>query len=155
MLTPVILCGGSGTRLWPLSRRLYPKQFLSIRGKQTLLQDTVDRLNALECDRPLLVCHENHRFSVAGQLKELGVEHGAILLEPVSRNTAPAVAVAALESLTRADEPVLLIQPADHVISDQAAFTTAVQTAVTAAREGWLVLLGLSLIHISEPTRPY
>ncbi len=144
MLTPVILCGGSGTRLWPLSRQLHPKQFLSISGEQTLLQDTVDRLNTLECDQPLLVCHENHRFSVAGQLKELGVEHGAILLEPVSRNTAPAVAVAALESLTRADEPVLLIQPADHVISDQAAFTTAVQTAVTAAREGWLVLLGVT-----------
>ena len=144
MLIPVILCGGSGTRLWPLSRQLHPKQFLSVSGEKTLLQDTVDRLNTLKCDLPLLVCHENHRFSVAGQLKELGTEHGGILLEPLGRNTAPAVAVAALESLTRADEPVLLIQPADHVISDQAAFTIAVQNAEAAAREGWLVLLGVA-----------
>ncbi|SVC27234.1 uncharacterized protein METZ01_LOCUS280088, partial [marine metagenome] len=82
VLIPVILCGGSGTRLWPLSRRLHPKQFLSLTGERTLLQDTVARLGPLQCGLPLLVCHDNHRFSVAGQLKELGLEHGTIVLEP-------------------------------------------------------------------------
>ena len=143
MLIPVILCGGSGTRLWPLSRRLHPKQFLSLAGERTLLQDTVARLEPLQCGLPLLVCHDNHRFSVAGQLKELGLEHGTIVLEPVSRNTAPAVAVAALESLTLADDPILLVQPSDHVIADQAAFEIAVQRARAAAGAGSLVLFGV------------
>ncbi len=139
----MILCGGSGTRLWPLSRRLHPKQFLSLTGERTLLQDTVARLEPLQCGLPLLVCHDNHRFSVAGQLKELGLEHGTIVLEPVSRNTAPAVAVAALESLTLADDPILLVQPSDHVIADQAAFEIAVQRARAAAGMGRLVLFGV------------
>ncbi len=143
MLIPVILCGGSGTRLWPLSRRLHPKQFLSLTGERTLLQDTVARLEPLQCGLPLLVCHDNHRFNVAGQLKELGLEHGTIVLEPVSRNTAPAVAVAALESLTLADDPILLVQPSDHVIADQAAFEIAVQRARAAAGMGSLVLFGV------------
>ncbi len=143
MLIPVILCGGSGTRLWPLSRRLHPKQFLSLTGERTLLQDTVARLEPLQCGLPLLVCHDNHRFNVAGQLKELGLEHGTIVLEPVSRNTAPAVAVAALESLTLADDPILLVQPSDHVIADQAAFEIAVQRARAAAGMGRLVLFGV------------
>ncbi len=143
MLIPVILCGGSGTRLWPLSRRLHPKQFLSLTGERTLLQDTVARLEPLQCGLPLLVCHDNHRFSVAGQLKELGLDHGTIVLESVSRNTAPAVAVAALESLTLTDDPILLVQPSDHVIADQAAFEIAVQRARAAAGTGRLVLFGV------------
>ncbi|MDP7220537.1 MAG: mannose-1-phosphate guanylyltransferase/mannose-6-phosphate isomerase, partial [Arenicellales bacterium] len=105
--------------------------------------DTVARLEPLQCGLPLLVCHDNHRFNVAGQLKELGLEHGTIVLEPVSRNTAPAVAVAALESLTLADDPILLVQPSDHVIADQAAFEIAVQRARAAAGMGRLVLFGV------------
>ena len=97
-IIPVILCGGSGTRLWPLSRQLVPKQFLSVAGDNTLLQDTVMRLAGLDLATPMLVCHEDHRFSVAGQFSILDPDHQGIILEPVGRNTAPAAAIAALEA---------------------------------------------------------
>ena len=124
-IIPVILCGGSGTRLWPLSRQLVPKQFLSVAGDKTLLQDTVIRLVDLGLATPMLVCNEEHRFSVAGQLSMLDLDHQGIILEPVGRNTAPAAAIAALEALSLAEDPVLLVLPADHVISDPAALCQA------------------------------
>src|SRR5215472_7267217 len=128
MLTPVILSGGAGTRLWPLSRELYPKQLLPLVGDRTMLQQTVLRLEGLGASSPVVVCNEAHRFLVAEQLRQLGVEPQAVVLEPVGRNTAPAIALAAhaaLEAAQRGNaagsgagngDPVLLVLPADHVI---------------------------------------
>jgi mannose-1-phosphate guanylyltransferase len=118
MLVPVILSGGSGTRLWPLSRELYPKQFLPLVGEETMLQDTVRRLAGLDAAGPIVVCNEHHRFMVAEQLRQIGVAPAAIALEPSARNTAPAVAIAALAALKHAgtgEDPVLLVLPADHM----------------------------------------
>src|SRR5882757_9601331 len=143
MLIPVILSGGSGTRLWPLSRELYPKQLLSLVGKGTMLQETLARLvGVAEVQAPVVVCNESHRFLVAEQLRQVKSTASAILLEPIGRNTAPAVAVAALSALTAADgnaDPVLLVLPADHVIRDVAAFQAAVQVGLKAAEAGQLV----------------
>ena len=122
-LIPVILCGGTGTRLWPLSRASYPKQYwpLSGEGAETLLQQTQQRLTGLEAlEPPLLICNEDHRFIVAEQMRQIGIEPNAILLEPMGRNTAPAVAVAALESTSNGDDPLLLVLAADHLIRDAA-----------------------------------
>jgi mannose-1-phosphate guanylyltransferase/mannose-6-phosphate isomerase len=135
---PVILSGGSGTRLWPLSRKLQPKQFLRLVTDQSLFQDTVLRTGALagRVAAPLVVCNEAHRFLVAEQLRELGVRPQAIVLEPVGRNTAPAVGVAALlaQELVGADsEALLVVLPADHVMSDRAAFGVALDAAIDAA----------------------
>ena len=142
-IIPVILCGGSGTRLWPLSRQLVPKQFLSVAGDNTLLQDTVIRLTSLDLAAPMLVCHEDHRFSVAGQLSILDLDHQGIILEPVGRDTAPATAIAALEALTLAEDPVLLVLPADHVRSDPAALGQAVSKAAEGVKKGHLALFGV------------
>ena len=153
MLVPVILSGGSGTRLWPLSRELYPKQLLPLVGDRTMLQDTAVRVDGLpSVGKPVVVCNESHRFMVAEQLRELGVAPGAIILEPVGRNTAPAVAVASLVALNQAAEqqqdavdadPVLLVLPADHVIRDVAAFQAAVAAGRVAAEAGKLVTFGI------------
>ena len=147
MLVPVILSGGSGTRLWPLSRELYPKQLLSLVGKGTMLQETLARLDGLEqVSAPVVVCNESHRFLVAEQLRQVKTSASAILLEPIARNTAPAVAVAALAALQglKSDEDaVLLILPADHVIRDVAAFQAAVQLGLKAAESGQLVTFGV------------
>ncbi|MEC8963064.1 MAG: mannose-1-phosphate guanylyltransferase/mannose-6-phosphate isomerase [Pseudomonadota bacterium] len=143
-IIPVILCGGSGTRLWPLSRQLVPKQFLSVAGDNTLLQDTVIRLAGLDLAAPMLVCHEEHRFSVAGQLSILDLDHQGIILEPVGRNTAPAAAIAALEALTLAEDPVLLVLPADHVVSDPVALGQAVSKAAEGVKKGHLALFGVT-----------
>jgi len=120
MLIPVILSGGAGTRLWPLSRELYPKQFLPLTGERTMIQETALRAAGIRgVADPIVVCNESHRFLVAEQLREVGVVPQVILLEPVGRNTAPAVAVAAFAALAAAeggDEPLLLVLPADHVI---------------------------------------
>ena len=116
-LIPVILCGGSGTRLWPLSRETYPKQFLRLLSKETLLQQTMQRLTGLaDVDPAILICNETSRFVVAEQLREIGMENAQILLEPARRNTAPAIAAAALHALSRGDDPLLLVLPSDHVI---------------------------------------
>lgn len=140
MLTPVILSGGSGTRLWPLSRELYPKQLLCLTGKRTMLQDTALRLDGLQAGAPIVVCNEEHRFLVAEQLRQLGTPARAIILEPVGRNTAPAIALAAL----KADpDDLLLVLPADHVIRDPAAFREAVKRALPAASSGRLVAFGI------------
>ncbi len=146
-MIPVILSGGSGTRLWPLSRSQHPKQFLPLVSNNTMLQETVLRLHGLaDLKAPLGVCNEEHRFMMAEQLREVGAQPSAIILEPVGRNTAPAVALAAL-TVDSPDE-VLLVLPADHVITNVAAFQDAVAKANTLAKQGNLVTFGI------VPTEP-
>jgi mannose-1-phosphate guanylyltransferase/mannose-6-phosphate isomerase len=140
MLTPVVLSGGSGTRLWPLSRELYPKQLLPLVGEHTMLQETVLRLGGLEAAPAIVVCNDAHRFLVAEQLRQLETQPQAIILEPVGRNTAPAIALAALRAKPDA---LLLVLPADHVIRDVPAFQGAVRTALPAAQAGKLVTFGI------------
>jgi len=144
MIIPVILSGGAGTRLWPLSRELYPKQLLSLVGEKTMLQETVTRLDGLGgISAPLVVCNETHRFMVAEQLREIGADSAGIVLEPCGRNTAPAVAVAALQALQLEDDPLLLILPADHVIKDIPEFQAKVVAGAELARQGKLVTFGI------------
>lgn len=144
MIIPVILSGGSGSRLWPLSRELYPKQLLPLVGNLTMLQETVARLNGVaEIAAPLVVSNDQHRFIVAQQLAEIGHKAEAIILEPVGRNTAPAVAVAALHAQARGLDPVLLILPADHVIRDAATLCAVVKAAYPHARNGRLITFGV------------
>ena len=151
MLIPVILSGGSGTRLWPLSRELYPKQLLPLVGKGTMLQETLARVAGVEgVGSPIVICNESHRFLVAEQILEAGVKPQAIVLEPVGRNTAPAVAVAAMAAVSevpaasKADsDPLLLILPADHVIRNVKAFREALEVGRKAALEGKLVTFGV------------
>ena len=144
-LQPVILSGGSGTRLWPLSRRAHPKQFLALIGEDTLLQSTaarLDRLNgSVDTLPPLIVCNEAHRFLVAEQLRASGHAAGNILLEPVGRNTAPALTLAALD--VAEDDPVLIVMPADHVVKDVDAFVCAVSAALPHAAAGRVVTFGI------------
>ncbi|MDO8607334.1 MAG: mannose-1-phosphate guanylyltransferase/mannose-6-phosphate isomerase [Phaeospirillum sp.] len=143
-LVPVILSGGAGTRLWPLSRELMPKQLLKLTGERTLLQDTALRLGA----PPVVVCNHEHRFIVAEQLREVGIEPRAVVIEPVGRNTAPAAAVAALLLADSDPDALMLLMPSDHLISDTAAFRHAVDLAVPLARGGRLVTFGI------QPTGP-
>lgn len=144
-LIPVILCGGSGTRLWPLSRETYPKQFLRLLGEESLLQQTMQRLRTIDgMGTPLLVCNESSRFIAAEQLREIGIEDAQIMLEPMRRNTAPAIAVAALHAIAQGEDPVLLVLPSDHVLKDHAAFSRAIQTAREAAEQGNLVTFGIT-----------
>jgi mannose-1-phosphate guanylyltransferase len=145
-LVPVILCGGTGTRLWPLSRASYPKQYWPLAGtaQETLLQQTQQRLRGLPgLAPPLLICNEDHRFIVAEQMRQIGVEPAAILLEPEGRNTAPAVAVAALQATARGEDPLLLILAADHVIRRAADFRATVAAGIEAAAAGQLVSFGI------------
>ncbi len=147
-MIPVILSGGSGTRLWPYSRSLYPKQFLPLVGDTTMLQSTVKRLaGSLAVANPIVVCNNNHRFMVAEQIQSLGLEAAAIVLEPAARNTAPAVALAALAAKSEGDDPILLILPADHVINDLAAFHEAIAQAQEAAESDKLVTFGIVPTH--------
>ncbi|PKG84464.1 mannose-1-phosphate guanylyltransferase/mannose-6-phosphate isomerase [Colwellia sp. 75C3] len=141
MITPVIMAGGSGSRLWPLSRSLYPKQFLALTGELTMLQTTIQRLSNLEVNAPLVICNEEHRFIVAEQLRELDIT-GSIILEPVGRNTAPAIALAA-EVTVDDNDPLLLVLAADHVIQNTDAFTDAVKNALPLAQAGKLVTFGI------------
>jgi mannose-1-phosphate guanylyltransferase/mannose-6-phosphate isomerase len=141
-MIPVVLSGGSGTRLWPLSRGHYPKQFLPLVSENTMLQETLLRLNGLSLlDPPIAVCNEDHRFMVAEQLREIGIRPAAIILEPVGKNTAPAVAMAAMSA--RSADDVLLVLPADHAIVDVPAFHAAVEQARTLAEQGALVTFGI------------
>jgi len=141
MITPVIMAGGSGSRLWPLSRSLYPKQFLALTGELTMLQETVQRLSNLDVNSPLVICNEEHRFIVAEQLRTLD-KTGSIILEPVGRNTAPAIALAA-EVTVNDNDPLLLVLAADHVIQNNDAFTDAVKSAIPLAQAGKLVTFGI------------
>lgn len=143
MLLPVIMAGGSGSRLWPLSRSLYPKQFISLASDKSMLQETISRLSGLEHQAPLLICNQEHRFIVAEQLRQQGIAHGGIVLEPTGRNTAPAIALSALNAKKNGYDPLLLVLAADHVIQDQVAFRKAVNSAVEHANKGMLVTFGI------------
>jgi mannose-1-phosphate guanylyltransferase / mannose-6-phosphate isomerase len=146
---PVILSGGAGTRLWPLSRASYPKQLLKLSSQRTMLQDTVARgLIDVGFAAPLLVCNEEHRFLVDDQLQQIGIKPQTILLEPKARNTGPAIAAAALWLLSRDPDALMLVQPSDHVIASPADFHRAVMRGVAAAQEGRLVTFGI------KPVRP-
>ena len=152
-ITPVILCGGSGTRLWPLSRAGFPKQFLSLTGVESLFQQAAQRLVGLgsediQAAKPLIVTGEEHRFLASEQLREVGIELGAALLEPVGRNTAPALTLAALASQHNGSDPTLVVSSADQTVSNNIAFTAAMQQAVREAEQGSIVVLGIT------PDRP-
>ena len=144
MLHPVVLSGGSGTRLWPLSRQNQPKQFLSLVGDHSLFQETVLRASRLpQVQAPVTVCSDDHRFMVGEQLQAVGIASGGILLEPMARNTAPAIALAALHVAARDPDGAMLVMPADHLIEDEAAFREAVAHARDLAEAGWLVTFGI------------
>ncbi len=144
MITPVILAGGSGTRLWPLSRELYPKQMLCLTNEHTMLQNTLLRLKDLNSiEDPIIVCNQEHRFMAAEQLRQIEVKPFSILLEPVGRNTAPAICVAALHALAHGQDPVLLVLPADHVIENISNFHNAIERGGAHASKGDLVTFGI------------
>ena len=148
MLFPIIMAGGSGSRLWPLSRQLNPKQFLPLADADfSMLQATIQRLAGLGAELPRLICNEQHRFLAAEQLRLLGLEKAGILLEPVGRNTAPAIALAALQACSEAQDPILLVLAADHLIKDVEAFQTCIQTALPLAQDGKLVTFGIVPTH--------
>ena len=142
-LQPVLLSGGSGSRLWPLSREAYPKQFLALVGEDTMLQATWARIAELADAAPIVVAGEDHRFLVAEQLRQVGAPTPSIVLEPVGRNTAPAIAAAALQAMLTGDDPLLLVLPSDHVVRDAVAFRDAVRVAMPAAERGALVTFGI------------
>ena len=142
-MKPVVLAGGTGSRLWPKSRAALPKQFLSLTSNSTMLQDTVTRLKGTNAEPPVFICNDAHRFLVAEQLRKKNIEHDGILLEPVGRNTAPAIALAALHATKTGNDPVLLVLAADHLIKDQEAFHSAIVKAEALANEGKLVTFGI------------
>lgn len=144
MILPVIVAGGTGSRLWPLSRQLNPKQFLPLAdAEMSMLQATILRLRGLAAATPQLICNEQHRFLAAEQLRQLDMEHASILLEPVGRNTAPAIALAALQACKDGQDPVLLVLAADHLIQDVPAFHASIQSALPLAQDGKLVTFGV------------
>ena len=152
-VTPVILCGGSGTRLWPLSRGGFPKQFLCLTGDNSLFQQTAERMQGLgtgaaQSTAPLIVCNEEHRFLAQEQLRESGIIGAKFLLEPIARNTAPALTLAALAARDDGSDPVLAVTPADQAVSDVAAFSQTLQAAIIEATIGSIVILGI------QPDRP-
>lgn len=147
MILPVILAGGSGERLWPLSRTAYPKQFLALLdAKHSLFQTTIQRLSTANLNLlpPLVVCHEEYRFIIAEQLRQIETKPAKIILEPKSNNTAPAIALAAQWAQTKYTNPILLIMPADHFIPDATQFAYSIQNAVDAAKQGYLVTFGIT-----------
>lgn len=143
MLTPVLLSGGVGSRLWPVSRETHPKQFLPLASEITMLQETLQRTAGLQAAAPIVVCNEEHRFMVAEQLRQLKLEAGGLILEPEGRNTAPAVALAALRAVAQDDDAVMLVLPADHLINDVDAFVQAVEKALPLAQQGRLMTFGV------------
>ncbi len=150
---PVVMAGGSGTRLWPLSRAQHPKQFLVLQGNRSLFQQAAHRVGAFSADDievapACIVGNEEHRFLVLDQLREVPLKHGAVLLEPIGRNTAPAMTLAALNALEADTDPVLVVTPADQTVTDEAAFSAALQRAVRVAADGTIVILGV------RPDRP-
>ena len=152
-IQPVILCGGSGTRLWPLSRSGFPKQFLCLTGNDSLFQQAAKRLSVLGeqgdvVSEPIIICHEDHRFLAQEQLREAGIGLGAALLEPVGRNTAPALTMAALHAIELGLDPILVVTPADQTVTDTGAFTLAMHQAIKSAEAGGIVILGI------QPDRP-
>jgi mannose-1-phosphate guanylyltransferase/mannose-6-phosphate isomerase len=148
IITPVLLSGGSGTRLWPVSRALHPKQLQALGGEHTMLQETALRLSGPDFAAPMVVCNDEHRFTIAAQLQSVGLTPQSIVLEPKGRNTAPAAAVAALTLREKSPDALMLLAASDHVIDDVAAFHAAVRIAAKAARDGYLVSIGVM------PTKP-
>ena len=145
-IIPVILCGGTGSRLWPLSRQSYPKQFLSINSKanKSLLQSTQERIKNINgLKDPILICNEEHRFLVAEQMREINIKPNSILLEPFGRNTAPAIAIAAIKATETKDDPLLLVLPADHEIKNRDNFLKTISSGCKCANENRLVLFGI------------
>lgn len=149
-IIPVILSGGSGTRLWPVSRKLYPKQFIPLRNNRSLFQDTIARVQQLEngIQDPIIVCNDEHRFMAAEQLRQEGVQHADIILEPIGRNTAPAIALAALCAQKRSENAIILVLPADHILDEKEKFSAAIELAMELSEQGQLVTFGIT------PTRP-
>lgn len=143
MLLPVIMAGGTGSRLWPMSRELYPKQFLRLYGQRSMLQETVLRLDDVDAREPVVICNQEHRFLVAEQLRQINKLSHNIILEPVGRNTAPAIALAALSAIENGDDPILLVLAADHIINNKLAFHQAVKSAFKFAMQGRLVTFGI------------
>lgn len=148
-VTPVILCGGSGTRLWPLSRTGFPKQFLCLTGNESLFQQAAQRLASLgskdiKVASPLIVTGEDHRFLASEQLREIGIDLGSALLEPAGRNTAPALTLAAFAAIEAGTDPVLVVTPADQTVTNGLAFTTVMQAAIQEAQQGAIVILGIT-----------
>ena len=143
MLLPVIMAGGTGSRLWPMSRELYPKQFLRMYGRNSMLQETITRLSGLDTCEPMVMCNEEHRFLVAEQLRQLDKLSKNIILEPVGRNTAPAIALAALQATQNGDDPLMLVLAADHIINNQAVFHKAIGIAEQYALADHLVTFGI------------
>ncbi|MFK8258259.1 mannose-1-phosphate guanylyltransferase/mannose-6-phosphate isomerase [Erwinia sp. AnSW2-5] len=142
-ILPVIMAGGSGSRLWPLSRALYPKQFLSLTSSSTMLQDTVERLTGIPHSDPMFICNEEHRFVVAEQLRKENIAYRSILLEPEGRNTAPGIALAAFKAINEGEDPLLLVLAADHLIENTPAFQHSVMSAVVHAANDKLVTFGI------------
>jgi len=140
---PAILSGGAGTRLWPLARASTPKQLLALYGNNTLIQDTALRAALPDAAPPLVICGERHRFVVAEQMQKVGISPAAIVLEPMGRNTAPAVAIISLMIAEKDSQGLILLLPSDHVIQDAEAFEAAVRKATVAARDGYIVTFGL------------
>ncbi|MBD9482593.1 mannose-1-phosphate guanylyltransferase/mannose-6-phosphate isomerase [Pseudomonas sp. PDM14] len=148
MLLPIIMAGGTGSRLWPLSRQLNPKQFLPLADSNlSMLQATIKRLDGLNAALPRLICNEQHRFLAAEQLRQLGLDSASILLEPTGRNTAPAIALAALQAYSETQDPILLVLAADHLIADVEAFHASVRSALPLAEQGKLVTFGIVPTH--------
>ncbi|EMC9823251.1 mannose-1-phosphate guanylyltransferase/mannose-6-phosphate isomerase, partial [Klebsiella aerogenes] len=143
MLLPVIMAGGTGSRLWPMSRELYPKQFLRLYGQKSMLQETITRLSGLDIHEPMVICNDEHRFLVAEQLRQLNKLSSNIILEPVGRNTAPAIALAALQATRHGEDPLMLVLAADHVINNAPLFHDAINVAEKYAEEGHLVTFGI------------
>ena len=145
-IVPIILCGGSGSRLWPLSRESFPKQYLSLGSdnKQTLLQKTQLRiLDFKNITPPILICNENHRFIVAEQLKKIKIKNFTILLEPYGRNTAPAITIAALKALEKENDPILLVLSSDHEVLDKDRFKNVLESGFSYAEKGCLAIFGI------------
>jgi mannose-1-phosphate guanylyltransferase len=143
MIKPVVLAGGSGSRLWPKSRAALPKQFLALTSDKTMLQDTILRLPKAQMSAPLIICNENHRFLAAEQMLRADIAHDGILLEPMGRNTAPAIALAAMLALKSDNDPVLLVLAADHLIENHDAFANAIEQANVLANKDMLVTFGI------------
>ena len=145
-VVPVILCGGTGTRLWPLSRESYPKQYLSLiqNDEKTLLQKTLKRISKIKSiSCPIFITNEEHRFIIAEQIRQEGIQEKSIILEPFGRNTAPAIAIAALEALSKGKDPNLLVLASDHYIENEAKFIQAIYSAIKASLKGRLVTFGV------------
>lgn len=164
MIFPVVLAGGSGTRLWPLSRQLFPKQLMNLVNEDTMLQNTILRLHDYpDVVDPIVICNEAHRFMIAEQIRQMDIGQASIILEPFGRNTAPAVAIAALQAMAIHDDPVLVVLPADHHIDDVPVFQHAIRMGENLSREGKLITFGIvpnapetgyGYIRKGEPLKP-